>query len=54
MVRLDGAGVRGEKEAAELLEAGRVYGWARVDSYYADSGELYDSIPAELTVGKTG
>lgn len=39
-----------EKEAASLLEAGGFYPDARVDSYYSDSGQFYDSIPAELHV----
>ena len=34
---------------ADLLSEGETIPEVRVDSYYSDTGEFYDSIPAEIT-----
>lgn len=37
-----------EPGIADMMEEGDYFPVARVDSYYADTGEFYDSIPAEI------
>ena len=37
-----------EPGVADMLSVGDVISAVRVDSYYADTGELYDSIPGEI------